>query len=232
MNNGGFAGGLYAITEWIMRFSVVNILWGIFNIPFFFILFNMLFIDRVEDLPFFIILLAILAPFFFFPATTTVFASVREWIMKNDERGGLIKSFWSYYRENYKRSLLAGLIFTAIWLIWLIDVYYFMKVNSLIGTVFVVVGIFLFVWTINFFSVTVHYHMKLFSSMKNALLITLGSPLLFITVIMSSAAILYISIYVFQALLVFFACSLIAFLSFAAFYRSYLKLVEKEETEE
>ncbi len=232
MNNGGFSGGLYAISEWIMRFSVVNVLWVIFNIPFLFILFNILIVGQVEALFVFLIPLVILTPTLLFPATTAVFASAREWIMKNNERGGLIKSFWSYYKENYKRSLLAGAIFTVIWVIWAVDVYYFSKINSIVATIFIVMGIFLFVWTINFFSVTVHYHMKLFSSLKNALLITLGSPVLFITVVISSAAVLYISIYVFQALLLFFACSVIAFLSFAAFYRSYLKLVEKEEVEE
>src|SRR5699024_4058109 len=98
MNNGGVVGGLYALSEWSMRFSVVNILWIIFNIPFLFILLNMLFIDQVESLLFLLIILAILAPILLFPATTAVFASARDWIMKNDDHGGLIKSYWPYYR--------------------------------------------------------------------------------------------------------------------------------------
>lgn len=232
MNNGGFMGGFYAISEWIMRFSVVNVLWVIFNIPFLFIVLNMLLIDQLEALFSFVILLAILAPFTLFPATTALFASVRGWIMKNEQYGGLIKSYWHFYNENYKRSMLAGLILTVIWVIWLADVYFFSNVNTILTTFFIILGVVLYVWTINFFSVTVHYHMKLFESLKNALLVTVGSPVLFITVIISSVAVLYVSISVFQALLVFFTCSIIAFLSFAAFYRSYLKLVEKEEVEE
>lgn len=232
MNNGGFAGGLYAISEWIMRFSVVNVLWVIFNIPFLFILFNILIIGQVEGIFFLLVPLAILAPIILFPATTALFGSVRQWIMKNEDQGGLIKSFWNYYKENYKRSLLAGFIFTGIWIVWAVDVYYFMEINTIIAAIFIVTGIILFVWTINFFSVTVHYHMKLFSSLKNALLITLGSPVLFISVVICSVSILYISIFVFQVLLLFFTCSLIAFLSFSAFYRSYLKIIEKEEVEE
>lgn len=229
MNNSGFMGGLYVISEWIMRFSVVNLLWVIFNVPILFILLNMLLIDQMEMLVIFIIPLAILSPFLLFPATTAVFASVREWIMKNDGHGGLIKSFWHYYKENYKRSLLAGFILTGIWVIWIVDVNYFMNLNKIITAAFVVLGIILYVWTINFFSVTAHYHMKLYASLKNALLITLGSPLLFITVAITSAGVLYISTFVFQPLLVFFTCSFIAFLSFAAFYRSYLKIIEKQE---
>lgn len=232
MNFGGFTGGLYTVSEWIMRFFVVNILWVIFNIPFLFILFNMFFVGQIEGLFFLIIILAILAPILLFPATSAVFASVREWIMKKNEHGGLTKTFWTFYKENYKRSLLAGIIFTVMWVVWAFDVYFFSNINIIITIIFLIMGVILFVWTINFFSVTVHYHMKLFQSLKNALLITLGSPLLFITVVLSSAGILYIGIFVFQALLIFFASSMIAFLSFAAFYRSYLKIVEREEIEE
>lgn len=232
MNNGGVVGGLYALSEWIMRFSVVNILWIIFNIPFLFILLNMLFIDQVESLLFLLIILAILAPILLFPATTAVFASARDWIMKNDDHGGLIKSYWRYYRENYKRSLLAGTMFTVIWLIWAIDLYFFSQTNSIIAIIFIVMGIFLFVWTLNFFSITVHYHMKLVETLKNSLFITLGSPLLFFSILISGIGVLYISIYVFQALLVFFTCSVLAFLAFSSFYRSYLKIIEKEETVE
>lgn len=115
MNNGGLWGGFYALAEWIMRFAVVNMLWVIFNIPFLFILFNVLLIDEVEGLFFYLMPLVILAPFTFFPATTAVFASVREWMMKNDSKGGLIKSYWKNYQENYKRSLSSGAIFTVIW---------------------------------------------------------------------------------------------------------------------
>lgn len=232
MNNGGVVGGLYALSEWIMRFSVVNILWIIFNVPFLFILLNMLFIDQVESLLFLLIILAILAPILLFPATTAVFASARDWIMKNDDHGGLIKSYWRYYRENYKRSLLAGTMFTVIWLIWAIDLYFFSQTNSIIAIIFIVMGIFLFVWTLNFFSITVHYHMKLVETLKNSLFITLGSPLLFFSILISGIGVLYISIYVFQALLVFFTCSVLAFLAFSSFYRSYLKIIEKEETVE
>jgi uncharacterized membrane protein YesL len=101
MNNGGFMGGLYVISEWIMRFSVVNLLWLIFNFPILYILLNMLFIEQIEMLSLFFIPFAILSPILLFPATTALFASVRDWVMKNDGHGGLLKSYWHYYKENY-----------------------------------------------------------------------------------------------------------------------------------
>lgn len=227
MSNGGFIGLLYALSEWIMRFSIINLLWVIFNIPILYIVVTSLFIEQIEVLLLFIILLAILSPILLFPATTALFASVRDWIMKNEGYGELIRSFCHYYKENYKKSLLGGTIFTGIWVVWGGDLYYFMNQNMIMVYIFIILGIILYVWTINFFAVTAHYRVKLFASLKNALFITIGSPMLMIKVIMSSGIMIYMSINIFQPLLLFFTFSITAFLSFSAFYRSYLKLVEK-----
>lgn len=227
MNESGLMGGLYVISKWIMRFSVINLLWIVFNLPVAFILLNMLLIEQLEELFYFIVPLIVLLPVLFFPATSAMFATVRDWIMKDSDQ--LFKAYWRYYKENYKRSLLSGLILTGIWIVWAVDIYYFSNINVILLYLFSFIGLTLLIFTINFFSITVHYNLKLFQSFKNCLLITIGSPVLFILLIISIGVIAYISVYVFQFLLVFFTGSLITYISFFLFYRQYLKLVEKNE---
>jgi uncharacterized membrane protein YesL len=152
-----------------------------------------------------------------------MFASARNLVMK--EEGVSIRQYWRYYKENYTRSLLGGLVLTVIWTIWAVDYYYFSKENIILLGIFLILGIVLFVFTINFFSILSHYHMKLLPAMKNSFLITMGSPLLFFTVLISNSIILYFSLFVFKFLLPFFTGSLIAYLSFSAFYRYYLKVI-------
>ena len=53
-NNAGFMGGLYAISEWIMKFSMINLFWILFNIPIVFLLLNLLFIEQIEAVTLFI----------------------------------------------------------------------------------------------------------------------------------------------------------------------------------
>lgn len=226
-NESGFLGGLYAISEWIMKFSVVNLLWIIFNLPIVFLLLNALFVQRIEALLFLMIPIIILLPLLFFPATTAMFAMVRDWIIKDEEGHQIFKSYWRYYKENYKRSVCNGFVLTAAWVILVADVYYFFDKNTMIMILFIIMGIVLFIFSINLFSVTVHYHMTFTASLKNAFLITIGSPALFLAVALSSGLVLYISLNVFKFLLPFLTVSLIAFLSFSAFYRNYLKNIEK-----
>jgi uncharacterized membrane protein YesL len=206
-----------------MRFSVINLLWLVFNIPIAFIVVNILFVEQTGIMVFLLIPLLILLPLLFFPATTAIFASARNLVMK--EEGVSIRQYWRYYKENYTRSLLGGLVLTVVWTIWAVDYYYFSKENIILLGIFLILGIVLFVFTINFFSILSHYHMKLLPAMKNSFLITMGSPLLFFTVLISNSIILYFSLFVFKFLLPFFTGSLIAYLSFSAFYRYYLKVI-------
>lgn len=226
-NNSGFMGGLYMIAEWVMKFSVTNLLWIIFNLPIAFILLNMLFIEQIEGMFFFIIPLIILLPLLFFPATTAMFGVVRDWIIKDEEGHQLFRSYWRYYKENYKRSVANGFVLTTAWVVLAADVYYFFEKNTAIMILFIIMGIILFVLSINLFSVTVHYHMTFLTSIKNAFLITIGSPVLFLTVAISNGIVIYMSLNFSKYLFVFLTMSLIAFLSFSAFYRNYLKITQK-----
>lgn len=228
-NKTGFMGGLYAISEWIMKFSLINLFWILFNIPIVFLLLNLLFIEQIEELPLLLIPLILLMPILFFPATTAMFGMVRGWIIKDEDSSHLFKTYWRYYKENYKRSASSGLILTIAWMIWAVDVYYFVDKSSLLMFLFMILGIILFVFSINLFSVTVHYHMKLITALKNTFLLTIGSPVLFIAVAISSGVVLYISLNVFRFFLPFLTGSLIAFLCFSAFYRNYLKIIDKSK---
>ncbi|RLL47126.1 DUF624 domain-containing protein [Oceanobacillus piezotolerans] len=214
--------GIYAVSEWIMRFSVINLLWILFNVPIAFIVISIVFANCSADILLLIPLLIILLPLLFFPATQAMFASTRDWVLKREEKG-LIKGFWNYYKENYKNSMLAGIIFTVMWTIWYVDLYYFSMNNILIMFVIVFIGLLLFIYTINYFSVSVHYDLNLRTLLKNAFLITLGSPALSIAVLFITGIITIISTR-FIVLIPFFSGSAIAFLCFSAFYRQYLKL--------
>ncbi len=224
----GLMGKLYVISEWIMKFAFTNLFWILLNLPIAFLVLNMLFVERLEDLLFFAIPLAVLMPVLFFPATTAMFAVVRGWIMKDENSGQLFRSYWRFYKENYKRSLVNGLFLTTVWVIWAVDLYYFSTNNKTLMILFIVLGVLLTVFTINLFSVTVHYHMKWYAALKNTFLVTIGSPMLFITVALCTGGIIYISFAVFTFLLPFVTGSLIAYLAFFAFYRNFLTHTKPE----
>jgi len=128
--NTGYSGGLYLISEWIMRLFIVNVLWLLFNIPILFLIVNLFFVQNIEEFVMLSIPVIILLPVLFFPATAAMFATVRCWIVEVDDFS-LLKTYWKFYKSNYKISLLAGVFFAILLVIWSVDVYYFSNKNTL-----------------------------------------------------------------------------------------------------
>ncbi|RSL29200.1 DUF624 domain-containing protein [Salibacterium salarium] len=218
-------GGFYAISEWIMRFSIANLYWVLFNVPIGLLLLSLLYIEESAGSALYLTVPVVaLLPVMFFPATTALFAKAREWVREEEHTASSARSFVSYYKENYKTSFIGGMVFVAVWGVLIADIYYFSSRNEALMYLFMIMGILLFVWTVNYFSVAVHYDMTFFAGFKHAFLITVGSPLVFLAVALSCGVILYISLYIFPLIIPLFTGSLVAFLSFSAFYRLHRKL--------
>lgn len=224
MRESGIMGGLHYLSVWIMRLGMINILWFLSNLPIMIISFILLFAEDMGVVLVLCLLLFILAPIMLFPSTAALFSSVREWLVMKEDHPPLFSSFIRFYKENYKKSFAAGCMLSLLWLIWLVDYYYFSQKNVILFMVFMMMGIMLFVVTINYFSVNAHYNMTVLGTLKNALILTVGRPVLTIIIVLSSLLIGYTSLVKVPPLIPFFSMSLIAFISFSSFYSYYLKV--------
>lgn len=232
MEMGGLMGGFYRISEWIMRFSATNLLWIIFNIPVIFFAFQILFVEDIGQLVAMLIPIAILAPFVLFPATAAMYSVTRKWVM-GDGDVPLMKTFWKGYKDNYKQSMFGGLVIVPLWVIFIFDyIFYAVEISSLLRYLFIVLGVILLAFTFNFFSMTVHFHMKFWSILKNTALISIGRPLISAGIVLLNGVILFISFNTFTWLLPFFTASLSAYFSFMGFYHIYNKAQQIKEKEE
>lgn len=218
-----FMNGLFHVGEWISKFAVTNILWLLVNLPILLIVINMVVVGESELVILSICLIAMLAPFFFFPATAAMFCSARDFVLQK-ETSGLVKSFFSFFLSNYKKSSLGGLLLTTLWLIWAVDYYYFSGSNIILMFAFLGMGIPLFVYTINFFIILAHYDISLKAVLKKSLLLTFGNIKLTMTICILSFIIFYVSVNGFLFLLLFFSGSITAFVVFSSFYKYYVSI--------
>lgn len=221
-NSTSLMGSLHGLCDWIMRFSIINMLWILFNIPTILVTILIIFSDSKEGYYVLVGLIILLMPILFFPATTAMFACVRQWVMQGTI-SPLLKSYWTYFKENYKKSFLGGLVLTVAWAVLIADYYYFVNKGTISLYIVLIIGVFLFVFSMNFFSVVSHYNLKLGQLFKNALLVTVGNPLMTVVVFIGSIIIFYVSFYVLLFLIPLFSGILIAYLSFVLFYKMYLK---------
>lgn len=227
MQISGIYGGFYRISVWITRLASVNLLWFIFTLPFFFFVYNLLLVQTASEMIVTGLIVLVLAPFIFFPATAALFSVTRRWIMKEDIR--LIATYWKYYKQEYRMSMIGGIWISLICLLLGIDFYFYTQTSqSDIFLVFLIVVTFLFsIVTIHFFSIIVHAKTKIMRAFKNAMLITITNPFLTLKIGIASGIVIYLSFFMFAFLIPFFMGAIIAYVAFSSFYRSYSEAVSE-----
>lgn len=216
MNTNGFMGLFIRMSEWIFRFTTANILWLVFNIPVIYLLLNIFLVTSFQDLAILGITLLIVVPFIFFPATTAMFGLIRKWSRGEDV--AIFKSYLTYYKTNYGYSVLGGFIISIVLVVIIIDYYYLVTYYSFSSSLLLLLVInFIVVYSLHFFSLTVHIDMKFLGILKNALWITLGKPIQSLSLGIVSFLIIFISFEVVTFVIPFFMGSLIAFIAYFCF---------------
>lgn len=219
----GITGVFYTMSEWIMRFSGINLLWFLISLPFF-ILFVTVEMSSPAGLAFFGVAGWLFATFLFFPATAVVFSVTRDWIVEEDY-SSIAKKYFSHLKTDYKENAKMGAVFALVWLVWYYG-YFYTEQNSL-AFLFMVTGLALFIYTVNFLSISSHYRMSAAAKAKNAFFLSAGRPLTSLFIAAGSAVIVWLSTTQLLWLFPLLTCSMIAFLSFSAFYRVTQKITEK-----
>ncbi|MDR6878927.1 DUF624 domain-containing protein [Bacillus sp. 3255] len=232
----GVMGGLYKISEWIMRLSVINLLWLLCSIPVFFFAFMGLVSQTPDGLKAMLPLISILAPFTLFPATAAMFTVARKWVT-GEEDVPLLKTFFRGYKENYVQSMVGGIFFVIIFVIISVNYFFYLKQGStlkILAVLFIAFTVIMVIALFNFFSIMVHLHMKIFQILKNSVLISIGNPINSIVLLLCNGVIFYICVTKFNFfLVVFFMGSIMATFSFWQFNRSFTKLqIKQQELEE
>ncbi len=106
----GVMGGFYRISEWIMRLSVINLLWIFCAIPFFFL--GILLLNSTTEQMVYqtLFLMAVVSPFTLFPSTAAMFSVARKWVT-GDEDVPLFKTFFRGYKSNFVQAMIGGFIY-------------------------------------------------------------------------------------------------------------------------
>lgn len=165
-----FASTLYRIMEWIMRFAYLQLLWIGFTLFGFVIL-------------------------GFYPSTAAMFAVVRDWIRgETDIR--IFEAYWNYFKTDFLKTNLLGILITSIILLIGIDIYYIQldKSEQLAWTyipLFAFMALFL-LYLVYLFPVFAHYDLKLSGVLRNTLFIMLISPIHNLLLVISLGALFLI----------------------------------------
>jgi uncharacterized membrane protein YesL len=152
----GFMRGVYSVSEWVMRFAYVNILWITFSI----------------------MGLLVLG---FFPATTAMFTVIRKWVLKQPDIP-TFKIFTSVYKKEFLKSNVVGMIIVFFGVLMYFNIRIIdAMTNPLLKLLYIPVLLIslLFLLTLMFvFPVYTHYEINVVKVFKNSFLLMAVSPII------------------------------------------------------
>lgn len=144
----------FAATEWITRFAYINLLWIGFTV-------------------------LGLVVFGFFPATISMFAVIRKWLMGETDIP-VFRTFWETYKSDFFRSNGLGLIIDIVAGLIVLDLVFMKNAGgSFINIIQIPIYLFMFAAVLTMlylFPVYVHYELKLSQMIKNSFLMMLINP--------------------------------------------------------
>lgn len=204
MEFNGLVGGIYRVSEWIMRLAYANLLWILFTIMG-------------------------LGIFGVFPSTVGLFAVVRKWVMGETDIP-VFKTYWKVFRDEFGKGNLLGYIFLIIGYVIYIDLRFFQSHHSIIFLIlsyFMIILAFLFILTMLYFiPVYVHFDLKKYQYLKQAFLIVILQPFGTILMVLGALAVYYLMTYV-PGLIPFFSASLMTYVLMWIAYRVFDRLEKK-----
>ncbi|WP_160720478.1 YesL family protein [Bacillus sp. USDA818B3_A] len=185
----GFVNGFYSISEWIMRFAYVNILWISFT------------------------LLGLIV-FGFFPATIAMFTVIRKWLLKQTDTP-VFKTFWMTYKKEFVKGNLLGLIIGIIGFLLYSNI---RIVEATTVPAFKllyipnVIVILIFILTLFYlFPVLVHFDVRLREAIKNSFILMTLNPISTFIMATLTGFLCFIFLKI-PGVILFFSGSLIAYL--------------------
>lgn len=181
---------LYKATEWITKCALLQVYWLLFT------LLGLIFLG-------------------FYPATIASFSLVRKWLMGETDLP-LFKTFTQYFRTEFLKANLFGLVLNLFIALLLLDFFYIF-INQSSGFEWINIPLFAYtllftLFTFYLFPVYVHFDQTLGQQFKNAFFIMLLSPwhTMLMLICLSSVSVL---IYYLPAIGFIFGVSIYSFIT-------------------
>lgn len=195
----------------------MSLLWTIVNLPTFISLVLVLFTDFNFERYILLFLLFLSICFNLFPSVQTAFSLMRDLIIKEKIPTHLFKSFFRLYKQNYKRSILAGFIFCITGILIILNISLLNSISYIAQSLFIILGMIFLLCMINYFSFQAHYYLSFKKAILNSIILTFSHPKYTVKILLILGISSVISFFI--PIMVFFSISILVNIMFFLFHK-------------
>ncbi|MBT2755843.1 DUF624 domain-containing protein [Mesobacillus foraminis] len=198
------------LMKWLYMMLKLTGIWWLYNLPYIFLGVNLLAAKDVEAVHTIVITGICLLPFAAVPSTAAALAIARKYL-KGDGEFPFFHSFWHYYKREYKKSVVLGLLNVALLIVFYLALRYYAELSALLAVFFyllLVLTPFFFLYVCSYL---VDQELPLKGYLINAFYLLIMHPLnttLMVTVVLASGYFLWAAL---PPLLILIMPGLVAF---------------------
>lgn len=206
MQLGAFSGAIYTFCNWFYRLAYLNILWIFFTL----------------------IGLVIVG---IYPATIALLATLRQMLNQNDT--GIGKTFWHYYKTEFRMSNTLGIMITMVGLLFYFNLSFLQAMGTessefLYYAMMIMCGSY-FLFICYLFASLVTFEQKLSIHMKNSFLIMIYNPLANLFIVFGFVAVYFANTFI-SGLSFFYSISLLGLVILSSANLAYGKIMRKQQS--
>lgn len=212
--------------KWLFVLLKLTGIWWIFNLPNIFLGVNLLAARDVEAVNTIVITGICLLPFTAVPSTVAALAIARRYL-KGDEEFAFLQSFWGYFKREYVKSMVLGLINAALLIVFYMAQRYYAGLSTLLAVFFYLLVIATPFFFLYVYSYLADQELPLNVYLSNAFFLLIMHPLNATLMVSAVLAAIYFFWAALPALLVLILPGLVAF-SVTYFYQKSMKAEMKK----
>ncbi|WP_423189016.1 DUF624 domain-containing protein [Alkalibacterium sp. f15] len=213
---------LYELSVLILKFTLVNILWIIVELPVIIVLIQIGLTTEPSNLLVLLPLLSLFLPILFFPGTHALISSVRELILEDAPFNPL--TFFKDYKKGYKKSFLIGMIYTSLLTMGGYVFFITYQSNLILSIILIVLFFYLSIVVFYLFYLDAHFNMSIRWKVKQTTVLIIKHPLFALGNFMIFIALHYILYSVNFILFVLFGTTLTVYATYYLFIRKLNKI--------
>ncbi|MCO7176037.1 DUF624 domain-containing protein [Sporolactobacillus kofuensis] len=216
------------LIKWVYLILKLTGIWWLFNSPYAFLGAVLLLVHDPSSVHSVFITSVALLPFVAIPALVAMLATARRY-GRDDRSFSFLKSFWSYYRRDYKKSIILGGVNTGMLILFYFASRYYAELSSLLTAVFYLL---LFVTPFFFllvYSFLVDQQLSLKTYFSNTIFLSLKHPLNTLLMIMDIVVAIFLMWKIFPPLLVLVLPGLVALVTTHFYQKSMDTEIRKQQ---
>lgn len=133
-----WANQISSAMQWVYGVIRISLIWIVFSFPYILLYLSLLLAEDSKSVGGTLGLAILLAPFIFIPSLVAMLGLCKSLLENSSEFDKTVSRYWRYYRRDYLKSVVIGIVYVLLLIMFYIAYYYYSQLFNPLSNIFLV----------------------------------------------------------------------------------------------